>query len=396
MSQITFIKFILPLSIVLLLGACIHDHADHQHDDHITTPTVWQDTLHISRQTLALAGASWGMPDEQAGMEGEALFGEWVLFPEHKAIVTGIAPGRVKRIRYQLNDLVSAGAPLVDLESRDWMDLQRQYFDLIARGTFLKLEYDRLRTLQDQDATSVKAWQQIQSEYASWKSHLASVEADIRLHGVEPDGLDPAQPKAEYTLRAPISGRVTQSLVSPGQWLETGAAACALADMRQVRATLNAYPRQVASFRVGDTLWLRTDGFPGVLPARIQHVDALMATGSQTLGVHAMPLSVKDIPAVGSFVQAYQKGTISEQQLVLPETSVRMEEGRTFILVYLPDAGDEEEAVFLKRTVDVQRRSGGQVIVTRPPGLTSATPVVLEGAYYIHAHSLTQGFEHDH
>jgi cobalt-zinc-cadmium efflux system membrane fusion protein len=385
--------FLLPG--LMLLGGCHHDH-HHDHDDHPDHTMEWQDTLRIPVEVLRLAGAKWGMPEPQARVDGEKLFGEWALFPEYRAEVSGIAPGRVKRIRYQLNEVVTIGAPLVELESREWMDLQRQYFDLKARGVYLQQEHERLRNLRDQDATSLKAWQQIEAEMAAWRATLASIAADIRLHGVDPDALDPARPQVSYTLKAPITGQITHSRVSPGQWLETGTAACVLADLRQIHVTLQAYPRQLTSLRPGDTLWLETEGYDQVIPSRIRHIDALTAPGSQTLGVHAMPLTSVGLPAVGSFVQAYAVTTVDTQLLALPERAVRLEEGRSFILLYLPGESGEGVSVFLRRTVDIRRRSGDRVIVTRPPGWTESTPVVLEGAYYLHAHSMSEAFEHDH
>lgn len=393
MKLTPFIQYC-QLALLVIITAC-DKNTSVQNDPHYEN-AMWNDTIRIAHKSLKLASVVWNTPQIQSSVEGEQIFGEWTLYPEHKAISSTITPGRVKRIRYQLNDIVKAGTVLVELESREWMDLQGRYFDAVTKGSFLLQEYDRLNMLKDQDAISLKAWQQIVSEKAAWQAAMATLEADIRLHGVEPTALNPTQPKTVYTLSAPISGRITHSYISPGQWLESGATACNIADLSQISVTLNAYPRQIAQFQQGDTLWLSTEGFKEKIPARIQHIDQIMAQGSQTITIHALPLKRTHLPPVGSYVSAYRTTQLKAQQIALPESALRMENGRDFILLYLPDASSNEEAVFLKKMVHVIQRSEGNIVVTRPPELSDSTLIVTEGAYYIHAQSKTADKEHDH
>lgn len=383
-----------PLVLSVMITACDKNTPvqDDPHNDNAT----WNDTIRIAHESLKLASVAWNIPEKQLSVDGEQIFGEWMLYPEHRAIASTITPGRVKRIRYQLNDIVKAGTVLVELESRDWMDLQGRYFEAVTKGNFLIQEYDRLNLLKDQDAISLKAWQQIVAEKAAWQAAVATLEADIRLHGVEPAALNPAQPRSVYTLTAPISGRITHSYISPGQWMESGTTACNIADLSQARVTLNVNQRQRAQFQQGDTLWLSTEGISEKIPARIQHIDQIMAQGSQTITIHALPLIRTNLPPVGSYVSAYRTTQLKAQQIALPEAALRMENGRDFILIYLPDACTDEEAVFLKKMVHIIQRTEGNIVVTRPQDLTDSTLIVTEGAYYIHAQSKTSDQEHDH
>lgn len=390
------ISFLFAAMLILTMPACTpHDHT-HDHTDGHAGASASNDTLHMSGEMLRLAGVNWGPPPTAHLMEGEPLFGEWVLFPEHRALVSGIAPGRVRRLLYQLNDEVVRGAPLVELESPEWTDLQRRYFAHLAQGQFLQQEYARIETLQAQDATSAKAWQQVRAEMTHWRTTRASLEADLRMYGVQPEKLDPESPQAVYTFYAPIGGRVVRSLASTGQWLAAGDPACELADLRQVMVSLKARPEQVAGLRSGDTLLLHTEGYSETWPARIRHMDRMADPSSQTIGIHALPLPGGPQPPVGRFVQAHLPGRVQDDQWLLPAEALRKEAGKDFILVHLPGAGDAGEEAFLRRRVRVLRTGPEGVLVERPAGWKYGMDLVLKGAYYLDAHARSHEFEHDH
>jgi membrane fusion protein, heavy metal efflux system len=384
------------LMVLLVISSCApHEHT-HEHADEHAGQSVPNDTLHMSVEMLGLAGVSWGPPPTAQLMEGEPLFGEWVLFPEHRALVSGIAPGRVRRLLYQLNDEVVRGAPLVELESPDWTDLQRRYFTHMAQGQFLQQEYARMETLQAQDATSAKVWQQVRAEMTNWRTTRASLEADLRMYGVKPETLDPESPQAVYTLYAPIGGRVVHSLASTGQWMGAGDPACELADLRKIMVSLKARPEQASGLQTGDSLLLETEGFPGTLTARIRHMDRMADPASQTIGIHALPQAAGPLPPIGRFVQARRPGHIPEGQWLLPAEALRKETGEDFILVHLPGAGDPGEEAFLRRRVRILRMGPEGVLIERPAGWKSGMELVLKGAYYLDAHARSHEFEHDH
>lgn len=390
---------ILSLSVVsalFLTAVCLSscggekDSGREVHPDPVGEQADYPDSmLYLGASQARLAGVRWEKLRQDQSPMGQTLFGEWVLHPEHRYIVSVPAAGRVRQLHYQLNDEVKAGALLVELESHAFLQLQQQYLEAASQLSFLKADLERTTRMQAEQATSQKAYEQAQSAYQAAASLEASLSARLALYGVTPGKLKAEGIQPTYVLRAAKKGRVVLSLVSPGQWLEEGAPICTLADFEFLHADLFVYPHQHDYFRPGDAIRLQLQGGTGEIMGKVLHLDQVIDPMKQAARMHVLPEKRGSvaIPTEGSFVQAYVAISGVSGSYYVPLSGMRKELDGDFILVHEPSASPTEELAFRKVYVRiVQDHPEGIWFVPLSP-LSGDEMVVMEGAYYIDAHS---------
>lgn len=391
-KHIFFIAFLL-----LAVVACQQD-AEKQILDKSSTgkqePADHPDGLIlIDRAQVEVAGIQWGTINSVAAPDGQQLFGEWVLHPEYTAQVHSIAGGRVVRIYYTTNQLVSKGAVLIDVESPELIDLQREYLEKKAKSTYLEQELTRMKTLEEGGATALKNLQSAESAVRDIRASLAGLKADLALYGLDGTTLTPESLTGRYQIRAPQAGRITHSAVAVGHWLEPGTPICDIRDLQHVHGDLFAYPAQMPALKVGNRLAVENGSSGGSpLYVKVVSLDKALDPEKKALRIHTrlegpLPEDVVE----GGYLSARLSWTDEPAGLILPAASVRKEGGTSFVLV-LDESHSTPEAVAF-RQVDVEViREDNQRVVVREGVIRGDEIIVLEGAYYVHAQSQVAEF----
>ena len=391
-------KHILFIAFLLLAVVACQQDAEKQILDESSTgkqePADHPDGLIlIDRAQVEVAGIQWGAINTVAAPDGQQLFGEWVLHPEYTAQVHSIAAGRVVRIHYATNQSVGKGAVLIDVESPELIDLQREYLEKKARSVYLEQELTRMKTLEEGGATALKNLQAAESAVRYIRASLSGLKADLALYGIDGERLTPESLTGRYPIRAPQAGRITHSAVAVGQWLEPGTPICDIRDLQHIHGDLFAYPAQMPSLKVGNRLAVE-NGSPGGRPlyVKVVSLDKSLDPEKKALRIHTrvegpLPEDVVE----GGYLSARLSWTDEPAGLILPAASVRKEGGTSFVLVLDESHSTPEAVAFRKVDVDVIREDNQRVVV-REGVIRGDEIIVLEGAYYVHAQSQVAEF----
>jgi len=390
---------LLPILGILLLGACTGKEQQAAETGQAAPSaghTAPEDILYMATSQVTLTGVSWSPVPSGGERNEQVLFGEWTLHPEHRAMAVVLAAGRVKKLHYQMNAQVAKGAVLAELESPEFLQLQRRFLEARSRYGFLKQEYQRVRSLSEQDATSRRNLEQVQSEAEAARSEMAGLAAELKLYGVDTASLSADALRATYAITAPIAGRTTSSLVSTGQWLDTGAPLCDLAQFEQMHADLFVYPDLASSVSPGDAVYILSSGGERI-PAKVLHIDRMLDHEKKAIRVHCLPVLPKGIalPVEGSYAKGILPAPGGAAGLYLPLSAVRKENGGEFIFVHLPDKSTPDRTAFRKVAVQTTQTTGEGVYITPSTPLEAGAEIVLQGAYYIDAQSKVQEFSEE-
>ncbi|MBP6184690.1 MAG: efflux RND transporter periplasmic adaptor subunit [Saprospiraceae bacterium] len=352
---------------------------------------------YLERSQVELTGITWEKYQQNSSTKSQAVFGEWVLHPEDRSQVSVIAAGRVKRIYYKLNDQVAKGAPLAELESIDFIHLQRQFIETRSQMALHYLEYNRMKTLLDEDATSLRAFQESESAWIESKSALSSITAQLRLYGVDTTHLATRPPLVSYTITSPITGRIVANQISSGQWLETGAVVCGIANFNAMHADLFLFPNDAGSLKIGDPVTLYTAGSAEEIQGKILHIDQVIDPVRKAIRIHCMPQFPAGMarPAEGSYVSASNKHTPLSGSLYLPQAAVRKEDNGDFIFIYQPAKSTKDHLAFSKMSVNIIQTLPDGFNVDPAVALLGSEEIVMKGAYYIDAQSKVVEFSEE-
>jgi membrane fusion protein (multidrug efflux system) len=247
-------------------------------------------------------------------------FGAWLLLraprvsTDDAAIEAHVIPvsakvaGHVASVLVKDNERVEAGAPLLELDSRD----------LATRLAQAKAKAASERAASAKAAADAKRAQALFAKDEASKQDLEHAQAAAEGAAADLAAADAALSQAELDLSyarltAPQAGRVTRKSVEPGAYIAVGQPVMALVP-DEVWVVANFKETQLARMRGGEEAEIKVDAFPG---KRLRgHVDSIQAgTGSR---FSLLPAE----NATGNFVKVVQRVPV---KIVLDE---RPEDGR--------------------------------------------------------------------
>lgn len=257
---------IVVLFLLALAGAgCgVDDHGhDHDHPEHAEGAA--HDHLPADEATLGAMGVTL----ESAGPGRIArtleLPGKVVLNEDRLAHVTARVSGVAESVRFSLGDEVRAGELLAVIDSAELADAKSVLLSARATLDLASATLEREESLFEKGVSS-------ESELLEARRALAEARIDERAAlqrlltlGVSPRiaeklrAAEPGVPLSRYELRAPISGRVIERHLTPGESVDTSEMLFAIADIEAVWVDLSVYQRDLPFLREGQRVALRTD-----------------------------------------------------------------------------------------------------------------------------------------
>ena len=85
--------------------------------------------------------------------------------PENRAVVSATMGGYIKQTPLLIGDSVKKGQMLVIIENPEFVTLQQDYMEVKQQLTYLQSEYDRQKTLQEENITSQKSFLKAESDF---------------------------------------------------------------------------------------------------------------------------------------------------------------------------------------------------------------------------------------
>jgi cobalt-zinc-cadmium efflux system membrane fusion protein len=212
--------------------------------------------------------------------------------------------GRVLEVMVRLGDHVERGQPLLSLDSPDAdaavsTDLQAEATERQAKFTLTKSETDYLRTkdLYEHQAVSEKDLYGAQNDLMQAKANAETSRAvsEQSLRRLELLGLKPNEFRQPTLVRAPLSGRVLEVNVTPGEYRgavsshsdTTTAPMMTVADLSTVWMSSDVPEPSIRLIHVGGEVQITLVAFPGeVLRGRVARIADTLDPQTRALKVH--------------------------------------------------------------------------------------------------------------
>ncbi len=291
-------------------------------------------------------------------------------------------PGRITRVMAKLGDHVSAGDPLIELESPDADAAMSAYLQADggvtqAKALLVKAQSDHERAvdLYDHRAIAQKEVLSAESILTQAKAALEQAEAqkEQALRKLQILGLTPGVFGQKVTVQAPSSGKVLEMNVAPGEYRnDTSAPLMTIADLSSVWISANVPENQIRLVEIGGHVDITLLAFPGEsFSGRVRRIADTVDAQTRTVKVLAeldnpsgrlRPEMYGEIRYVASFRQmpAVPSGAV-----------IQSDEGPS---VFIERAPGE----FQRVTVTVGRRSGDLLPILS--GVRPGDRVVVDGA----------------
>ncbi len=311
------------------LAAC----SGGREDDSVVSPG---DVMTADQRQLA--GIRTGRIEYRLVSPVVSCTGEVEVPPQSQASVTAPLGGYILDANIVPGEYVKKGAILARLNNPEYISLQQGYLETLGQLRFASKEFERQRSLVEQNAAAQKKFQESESSYDVLKARLAGLKERLRMIGVDMRSLEEGHIQPDVALRAPITGFVTAVNHHRGQFVEPREVSFHIVDLSDLHLHLNVFETDVAKVRKGQLIRFRLAGGGG--ETFLGEISLISPQGSEdmrTFDVHGHIEDNNDMFRPGMFVEA--EIVLSRDSLyALPETAVVTRNGKSFV-VWKSDGG---------------------------------------------------------
>jgi Cu(I)/Ag(I) efflux system membrane fusion protein len=257
-------------------------------------------------------------------------------------------------------DRVSAGQPIAELYVPEWMAAQQEFLVVRAmRGPDLEPLVDAARARLRQAGMD--------------EAQVARIEAS-------------GAPQARFTLRAPISGVVTELAAREGMTLMGGATLARLNGLATVWANAEVPEQQAALLRPGLKVQATSAGLPGAtFEGRVQAVLPEVNPVTRTVKARVELANARGALVPGLWLQMRFVLPRSSQTLLVPTEALIVTGTRTLVMIA------EDDGRFRPVEVETGLESAGQTEVRR--GLNPGQRIVVSSQFLLDSEASLKGVE---
>ena len=291
------------------------------------------------------------------------LSGKIVPDERHVRTITAWVPGRLEKLFVDFTGTeVKQGEPLVELYSPALYAAQEELLQAL-----------RLRnsgagaSLPDNDL--VDAVREKLSQLGLTDRQIQEVER----RGTATDRL---------TINSPISGVVIHKNAVEGRYVNQGSQIYTIADLSEVWAVVDAYEKDIACLKEGQTVQFTTEAWPGRrFESEISFINPVLDEKTRSIQVRLNVPNRNGLLKPGMFIRAVVDGSLSSTgqiPLLIPASAVLKTGKRAVIYVKKPDT---DAPVFEGREIELGPRAGDQYVVLS--GLSEGESIVIKGNFKI-------------
>lgn len=183
---------------------------------------------------------------------------------------------------------------------------------------------------------------------------------------------------SQVSVRAPLSGVVTERMVSPGAGVQAGQQMFTISNLSSVWITANVPEQQLALVHIGSIAEVRTPSAKGAITARVSYIDPQINTDSRTARVRLAVDNPGERLRAGMFTEVgFQTGinATSGDELVVRTEAVQLIDGKS--VVFVPQ--ENEPNTYAIKEIEIGGETGGYTKVLS--GLELGDKVVTKGSF---------------
>ena len=338
------------------------------------------------------------------------------LPPQNQADVSVFTTGIVKTINVMEGQRVSKGQTIATIESPEFTKIQESYLTSKSNLEYLKLEFERQKTLSDEEVNSKKVFQKTKSDYEIERARFNSLQKQLNTLHISGNG----NSTATVPVIAPISGNITEIYIKIGSNVEAGKPLMNIVDNSKLHVDLLVYEKDLFKVKQGQNVrFILTNQDNTEINGKIFSVGKSFENETKSVAVHADISNFQQKLIPGMYVNALIDAGANTVK-ALPSEAIIKADGREFIFVleeghkeevahdekegHSHEDGDKHEEAegktfhFQRIEVKTGTTQLGFTQVTLLQKIESNAKIVLKGAYYIQSHLLKSegGGGHEH
>lgn len=263
--------------------------------------------------------------------------------PAKMAKVSPPMPGRVVKLFVRLGEAVRQGAPLFALDSPDLVAAQTDFLKARSAESQADRAYARQKDLCEHGIGAKRDLEQAETEREVARSERERASTRLRLLGI-----DPGLVGRPVTVRAPVSGRIIDLAVAPGEYQNDPAAVLmTVADLSTIWVTANVPEKDIQRVVVGEEASIDFAAYPGEsFAGRVAFIGEVLSPETRSVRVRIELSNPNGRLKPGMFARVILRDKAASE-LVVPATALQVRGDRNYLFV------EKAPWTFERRTVEV-------------------------------------------
>ncbi len=329
----------------------------------------------LSEAQLKNAGISIGRADIKTMNHTLKASGVVDVPPQNLVSVSFPMGGYLKTTSILPGTNVGKGQVIAIMEDQAYVQLQQEYLMAKTRMEFLSADVKRQKDLSEAEATSLKQYQQVLSDFRTQQVLIRSLEEKLKTIGINPQRLTIANISRTVPLRSPINGFVSKVNVNIGKYVNPSDVLFELVNPDDIHAAINIFEKDLSLIKKG----LRGTVSLGDNTEKKYNVEVLLVTRSidetRTGVVHCHFENKSHDLLPGMYLSA-TFNIDNKQVYALPEEAIVRYAGKHY--VFLARSANN----FFMKEVGIGITQNGYTEMMSDPELKwQNTSVVMTGAY---------------
>jgi cobalt-zinc-cadmium efflux system membrane fusion protein len=373
-----------------------HDHEEGQHEAH-EEEAVPENEVHLSNAQVKTIGVELGGFTERKMSDFVTATGTLDVPPNSIASVNVPESGFIRNLKkYVIGSKIAKGAVIATLENSSFIQKQQEYLEIQSEMIYLNQEMQRQKTLSDANASALKNYQKIQSEYSINQVRLNGIGQYLKYLGINTENIHSGNITKQVSLVAPASGVVSAVNVHNGMFAQPEMELLKIISDEHVHVELEVFEQDLGKVKIGQKVIFSVATNPSeTYEAEVYLLGPTFEAERKTVHIHAHLVGKKPAFLQGAFVNA-QIWKNEATVMCLPEKAVVISDGISYIFIEKQKAPSEIR--YLRIPVQVKQQKDGWVSINimeeMPPNRN--TKVVLNQSFYLIAEMNKGTTAHSH
>lgn len=254
--------------------------------------------------------------------------------PQNRAKITTFVGGYVKSTKLLVGDKVTKAQALLQLESTEFIDIQKEYLEAVEQMTYLKSEYDRQLTLYNEKITSQKNYLKAESEYKRNKAIYQSLRSKLALLHIDPRRVEKGVFTSVITLYSPISGDIVVMNANVGMYAAPSDVILEIVETSHLHLELNVFEKDILKVKEGQKIdFSATEASSEKMEASVHLVGKSIEGNDRTINVHGhLSDAIKQRLLTGMFVEA-SIVTDSKKGWAIKKEAISTKDHKNYVLL---------------------------------------------------------------
>jgi len=309
------------LAALLLTNACGTKEAKGTASENEQT-SANDDRIFVSKAQFDTGKMELGKLEEKEFHNVVKATGMIDVPPENKVIINAIMGGYIKTTPLLIGNQVKKGQQLVTIENPEFITMQQEYMEIKQQLNYLKSEYERQKTMVEENITSQKSFLKAESEYQTAMARANGLKQQLSMLNISVSAVEKGNITSIVSLYSPISGSITKVNVSRGTFVAPSSPIMEIIDNDHLHIEISVFEKNIMQVKKGQEIQFTIPEVSEKVFEADVYLIGTIIENNRTVNVHG---HLKDESEanflVGMFVEA-SIFTSSQLKKALPETTL--------------------------------------------------------------------------